>query len=64
MGEIYDEFDRDISGVQHNPDGALVLSGLFPVHDLSDLGVELPEGPDATVAELVQDQLGHRPDRR
>jgi putative hemolysin len=48
-GEIYDEFDRDIRGVQHNPDGALVLSGLFPVHDLSDLGVELPEGPYATV---------------
>jgi hypothetical protein len=30
VGEIYDQFDRDISGVQHKPDGALVLPGHFP----------------------------------
>jgi CBS domain containing-hemolysin-like protein len=64
VGEIYDEFDRDIASAHHEPDGPLVLSGLFPVYALSDLGVELPEGPYATVAELVLDQLGHRPDRR
>jgi putative hemolysin len=61
VGEIYDEFDRDISSAQHEPDGALVLPGSFPVHDLPDLGVELPEGPYVTVAGLVLDQLGRLP---
>ena len=61
VGEIYDEFDRDVSAVEHEPDGAMVLPGSFPVHDLPDLGVELPEGPYATVAGLVLDQLGHLP---
>jgi CBS domain containing-hemolysin-like protein len=31
------------------------------VHDLPDLGVELPEGPYVTVAGLVLDRLGHLP---
>jgi putative hemolysin len=61
VGEIYDEFDRDISSVRHEPDGSMVLPGSFPVHDLTDLGVELPEGPYATVAGLVLDQLGRIP---
>ena len=61
VGEIYDEFDRDISGVQHEPDGAMVLPGSFPIHDLPDLGVELPEGPYTTVAGLALDQLGRLP---
>jgi putative hemolysin len=61
VGEIYDEFDRDVSGVRHEPDGSMVVPGSFPVHDLTDLGVELPEGPYATVAGLVLDQLGRIP---
>jgi putative hemolysin len=61
VGEIYDEFDRDIASAHHEPDGALVLPGSFPVHDLPDLGVELPEGPYVTVAGLVLDRLGHLP---
>jgi putative hemolysin len=61
VGEIYDEFDRDITGVQHEPDGALVLPGAFPIHDLPDLGVELREGPYVTVAGLVLQQLGRLP---
>jgi putative hemolysin len=61
VGEIYDEFDRDVSAVEHEPGGAMVLPGSFPVHDLPDLGVELPEGPYATVAGLVLDQLGRLP---
>ena len=61
VGELYDEFDRDIGGVEHDPDGALVLPGSFPVHDLPDLGVELPEGPYATVAGLAIDRLGYIP---
>ena len=61
VGEIYDEFDADLAAVQRQPDGAMVLAGSFPVHDLPDLGVDLPEGPYTTIAGLVLAQLGHLP---
>jgi len=61
VGEIYDESDRDILGVERDPDGGLVLPGTFPVHDLVDLGVELPPGHYATVASLVLNALGRIP---
>jgi putative hemolysin len=64
VGEIYDESDRDVVGVHPESDGTLVLSGRFPVHDLSDVGVyDVPEGPYSTVAGLVLDQLGRIPER-
>jgi putative hemolysin len=63
VGEIYDETDRDVAGVQREADGSLVLAGSFPIHDLGDLGVELPEGDYATVAGLVLAVLGRIPDR-
>ena len=63
VGEIYDESDRDVVGVRREPDGSLVLPGRFPVHDLVDVGVQgMPEGPYATVAGLVLDQLGRVPE--
>jgi putative hemolysin len=63
VGEIYDETDRDVLGVQRAPDGSLVLPGRFPVHDLVDVGVTgMPEGPYATVAGLVLDLLGRVPE--
>jgi putative hemolysin len=61
VGEIYDEFDQDIGGVHRQPDDSLVLPGAFPIHDLGDLGVWLPEGPYATVAGLVLQRLGRVP---
>ena len=61
VGELYDEFDRDVGAVRRDPDGSMVLPGSFPVHDLPDLGVELPEGPYATVAGLALDRLGRIP---
>jgi len=63
VGEIYDEFDADSRGIQRQPDGSLVLPGSFPLHDLPDLGVSLPEGRYTTVAGLVLDRLGHLPDK-
>ncbi len=63
VGEIYDELDHDSQGVQRQPDGSLVLPGSFPVHDLPDLGISLPEGPYATIAGLVLDRLGRLPDK-
>ncbi|MGH8934564.1 MAG: hemolysin family protein [Egibacteraceae bacterium] len=63
VGEIWDEFDPDTAGIRTRSDGSLVLSGVFPIHDLDDLGVELPEGPYATVAGLVLHRLGRLPDQ-
>ncbi|MFP5317264.1 MAG: hemolysin family protein [Acidimicrobiia bacterium] len=62
VGEIYDESDRDVLGVEREADGALVVRGSFPVHDLADVGVDLPEGDYATVAGLVLSALGRIPD--
>ncbi len=38
-----------------------LLPGRFPIHDLPDIGVDLPEGEYATIAGLVLDQLGRIP---
>lgn len=63
VGEIHDESDRDVVAAVTEPDGAIVVVGGFPVHDLPDLGVEgLPGGDYATVAGLVLDRLGHLPE--
>ena len=64
IGEIWDEFDRDTPGIRTRPDGSVVLTGVFPIHDLvGDRGIDLPEGPYATIAGLVLHTLGHLPDR-
>ncbi|MGH9231688.1 MAG: hemolysin family protein, partial [Acidimicrobiales bacterium] len=62
VGEIYDETDRDVLTVERDADGAIVVPGSFPVHDLVDVGVELPQGDYATVAGLVLTVLGRIPD--
>lgn len=67
VGEIYDEFDRDLDssdprGVQRADDGSLRIPGSFPVHDLVDLGVAVPDGEYATVAGLVLQRLGRIPE--
>jgi putative hemolysin len=64
VGEIYDETDRDVQAVVHEADGALVMPGSFPIHDLPDLGFD-ESGPDegeyTTVAGMVLATLGHIP---
>ncbi len=62
VGDLYDEFDPDLGTVEREEGGALVLPGDYPVHDLPDLGVSLPEGPYATVAGYALTRLGHIPD--
>jgi putative hemolysin len=62
VGELYDEFDRDVRATKRDRDGSLVLPGSFPIHDLPDVGVSLPEGPYTTVAGLVLDRLGRLPE--
>jgi putative hemolysin len=64
VGEIYDETDRNVLSVEPQPDGSRLLPGLFPVHDLVDIGVELRDRPDgdyATLAGLVIAVLGRIP---
>jgi putative hemolysin len=65
VGEIYDETDRDIENVTHEPDGAMLVPGGFPIHDLPDLGIDttpFSRTDYTTVAGLVLDRLGHVPD--
>jgi putative hemolysin len=61
VGEIYDETDPDLATVVREADGTIVLPGRFPIHDLPDIGVELPEGDYTTVAGLVLGLLGRIP---
>src|SRR4051812_39870944 len=66
VGEIYDETDRDVAAVQHESDGALLMPGSFPIHDLPDLGFRdgsnaHEEGDYTTVAGMVLAALGHIP---
>jgi putative hemolysin len=61
VGEIYDETDADLAAVVREADGTIVLPGRFPIHDLHDIGVELPEGDYNTMAGLVLDLLGRIP---
>ena len=63
VGEIYDETDKDLQTVTRLDDGGVVVPGTFPLHDLPDLGIELPErGRDyTTVSGLVMDALGRVP---
>src|SRR5215218_830804 len=62
VGEIYDEFDQDSAGIRREPDGSVVLPGSFPMHDLPDLGISLPEGPYTTIAGLALQRFGHIPE--
>ena len=64
VGEIYDETDRDIQSVVREPGGSMLLLGTFPIHDLPDIGVPVPEdatGDYTTVAGLMLARLGHIP---
>jgi putative hemolysin len=58
VGEIYDETDRDVLGARKVADGAVLVPGRFPIHDLVDLGIDAPEGDYRTVAGLIIDRLG------
>ena len=50
VGEIWDETDPDLVDVVREADGTIVLARQFPVHDLVDLDVELPDGDYTTIA--------------
>jgi putative hemolysin len=47
--------------VHREDGGVLVVPGRYPMHDLVDIGVELDEGNDATVAGFVLHAAGRFP---
>jgi putative hemolysin len=62
VGEIYDETDRDVQAVIRESDGALLMPGSFPIHDLPDIGFVAAgpeEGDYTTIAGMVLAALGH-----
>jgi putative hemolysin len=66
VGEIHDEYDRDVRDVVRAADGTVTLTGRFPLHDLvdvlPDVPTELLDDIDAvTVSGLVTDLLGRLP---
>ncbi len=67
VGEVYDELDRDLApddsrGYRLRDDGWFELPGTYPVHDLPDLGLDVPaDSTAATVAGLLMDALGALP---
>ncbi|MBB2987064.1 hemolysin family protein [Terracoccus luteus] len=64
VGEIYDETDKDLMAVRRQDDGAFLLPGTFPVHDLPDIDarIEVVQHSDyTTVAGLLLHHLGHIP---
>lgn len=63
VGEIYDETDPDVAAVVRGVDGWMELPGSFPIHDLTDIGVDdIPSGPYSTIAGFVLDRLGRIPE--
>ena len=61
VGEIYDETDPDILSVERGENGSVLVPGSFPIHDLPDLDVHIPEGSYTTIAGLILDELGYLP---
>jgi len=61
VGEIHDEYDRDVREAVRHPDGSVTVVGHFPIHDLDDLDVDLPEGDYVTVAGLILAELQRIP---
>ena len=63
VGEITDEYDVEEPGVEHLPDGSLLVPGRTPIDDVSEeLGIELPDTEWDTVGGLVFNLLGHVPE--
>lgn len=63
VGEIEDEFDRDVYALRRIGAGRYEVSGMFRADRLSsDLGIEVPDGEFETVAGFCLAQLGRIPE--
>lgn len=61
VGEIYDEYDADVAQAIPQSDGSYVVPGRFPIHDLVDIGIDVPDGGYTTVGGLVFALAGEVP---
>ena len=62
IGDITDEFDREVAAATPNLDSSLDLDGLMTLSDFAEeVGYQLPEGPYDTVAGCVMAQLRKLP---
>lgn len=62
VGEIWNETGRGTPAVRRHEDGSLTVAGSFPLHDLPDLGIDLPSGRYATIAGFLLDRLKRIPE--
>jgi len=63
VGEIQDEYDLPDSTLTQLPDGRVRVAGSMTVDDLNEmLGMDLPQDRAHTVAGLVLDLAGRRPE--
>ncbi len=54
VGDIADEHDIDIQGVDHQADGSIIVDGTVPIRDLNrELDWSLPDDEATTIAGLV-----------
>jgi CBS domain containing-hemolysin-like protein len=64
VGDIVDEFDREVREVVHLPDGSYLVDGGLSIDELNDLlEIKLPDEDWDTVAGYVFGTLGHVPER-
>ena len=61
VGEIYDDVDATVAAPVTLSNGTIRVPGRFPVHDLDDFGIEVPEGDYATVAGLALEAFADLP---
>jgi putative hemolysin len=63
VGEIQDEYDLPDDTVTRLPDGSIRVAGSITIDDLNEtIGTDLPQDRSHTVAGLVFDLLGRRPE--
>ena len=63
VGEIQDEYDRELPQFEYGSNGVITVDGGMNVDELSDLlGVPLPETDSDTIGGLVARVLGHIPE--
>jgi putative hemolysin len=62
IGDIRDEWDEDATDARRLASGEVEVDGKLNLDEIADLtGIELPEGPYATVAGFVMAELGRLP---
>jgi putative hemolysin len=63
VGEIQDEYDRELPLYEFGPEGEVTVDGRMSVDELSEvIGLPMPETESDTIGGLVARELGHIPE--